>query len=94
MRINKLKSLVVVTVLSSISIATFAAVQTQDFVWAPKTRYVESPKSHFPILLRLTYIDLEIAKYKVDGVVPDPDGKLCENSPELCVLFNDLAGEW
>ena len=94
MRINKLKSLVVATVLSSMSVATFAAVKTQDFAWAPKTRYVVSPKSDFSILLRLTYIDSEIARYKVDGVVPDPDGKMCENSPELCILFKCLAGQW
>lgn len=92
MRIKKLKSLLVAAVLSSLSITGFGAIQTQDFVWAPKTRYVKSPNTQLLIGLQLTYIDNEIAKYKVDGVVPDPDGKLCENSEELCILFNELGG--
>lgn len=58
--------------------------------WCPANKTTINTKNGHQVPLILTKCNVTIGYYKPDNMVPDPDNKICENSPESCIMLRPL----
>ncbi|NQZ07172.1 MAG: hypothetical protein HRT35_08420 [Algicola sp.] len=90
----KTKTLNVLAVIGLLLTAQPAVSIADDFApgeWCPVNKTITNPDNGHQVPLVLTKCNVTIGYYDPDNMVPDPDNKICENSPESCIMLRPLS---